>query len=443
MAAGIRWLLRVALLGLVVSAASSAWAQEKTLSGSWSASALTEAWRIGDWGDACGAKPTPGGAPSGSVVVKQNGNELSISGAGRAFSTTECWEQMPGLSRTSHAGGARAWRTRCSMPPNDPRQATIVTTIQATDTTISLTETGQYQFVIKGTNCTAAVTRARTFTLVAREGEAAPAAAATASAREAAKPAGKCAGPRGNPARLEVVPRRKLLRAGDRFVFRAAVLDAENCAIGVRPAWSIAAGPLASKASVDPSGAVTIAGDADEGQVDLAVAVGGKGVTIPIRIASPEKYEALLASDYKADADQAAIAVIATGTIGGKTAVAQDSARERKVVFVAIVAGVAGCLGIVGLALLRRGRRAERASMATESMPMSEPRPSAGFGAASTRDSKALRTPPATFTPEQAVVTRAKKKRPPKGKICPTCGDQYPPEATFCGKDATTLVLIN
>lgn len=31
----------------------------------------------------------------------------------------------------------------------------------------------------------------------------------------------------------------------------------------------------------------------------------------------------------------------------------------------------------------------------------------------------------------------------PKGKICPTCGDRFDGQATFCGKDGTALVLVN
>src|SRR5262245_41320106 len=161
-------------LALVLALPAIARAQDHpTLNGSWSATALTEKWNIGDWGEACGPKPKPQGAGGGSVQVREQGGELSIVGAGRAWSTSECWEQMPGLSRSSHSasGGGRFWRTRCSTPRNDPRQATIVTTTQASDSSISMTETGQYQFVIQDQNCTASVTRSRSYSLVKREGE--------------------------------------------------------------------------------------------------------------------------------------------------------------------------------------------------------------------------------------------------------------------------------
>ncbi len=80
-----------------------------------------------------------------------------------------------------------------------------------------------------------------------------------------------------------------------------------------------------------------------------------------VEVASPEHYDALLGLSGLNDAgeaEQAAVAVIAAGTIGGRTAVAQDGARERKLVFVAIVGALASVLAFVGLVLARRGRRA-------------------------------------------------------------------------------------
>jgi hypothetical protein len=426
-----------------------------TLSGAWSASALTEQWALGDWGDACGPRPTPQGAGGGAVQVKENGNELSISGAGRGFSTAECWEQMPGLARTSHSasGGGRFWRTRCSTGANDSRRATVVTTIQATDSTMSMVETGQYQFVIKDQNCTASVTRSRSFTLVRRDGDVpAPASASAApiapppatvpppppapvATESRATPRCTAGGSGGDPARLEVYPGKKLLRPGDRFAFRAVVRDAEGCPLSIRPVWSLVPGPLASKATVDAAGQVTVAADAGEGQLGLTAAVGGKGVTVPIEVASEGRYDALLAAGGLNDAgeiDQAAVAVIATGTIGGSLALAEDSGRERKIAFVAIVGAVAAGLGFVGLVLLRRGRRGGAVGEDAAGIPEGAEEDQANAGVPA----------PQTSAPE-APAPAARAPNRPRGKICPTCGERYEGEATYCGKDATKLVLIN
>lgn len=438
----------IAALAIAMSIAGRAAAGDKpTLSGSWTASALTESWSITDWGEACGPRPAGRGAGGGGVQIREQGGELSIIGAGRAFSTAECWEQMPGLSRTSHSssGGGRFWRTRCTSAPNDPRRAVVTTTISATDSSIQLNETGEYQFVIKDTTCRASVSRSRSFSLVRREGDTPPAPSASASAPPPAsaapsaaprapepKPPSRCSGPAGEPARLEVHPGKKLLRAGDHFTFRAVVTDDAGCPTGTRPAWSIAPGPLADKASIDAHGTLTIAADAGEGQLAVSASVAGKGVTVPVEVASPDHYDALLGAgglNDAGEADQAAVAVIAVGSIGGRTTVAEDAARERKVRFVAIVAGLAAALGFAGLVIARRGRRRPD--------PLDEDPPPSSSGL---DDAEPSAGPDPDPPPPPAPAAPARR---PRGKICPNCGERYGEEATFCGKDGTQLVPLN
>jgi hypothetical protein len=457
------------LLALTAAARTGAAQDQPTLSGAWTASALTERWSVTTWGEACGPRPAPQGAPGGAVQIKQQGSELSISGAGRTWSTSACWEQMPGLTRSMHSasGNARSWQTRCTTPANDPRRATVTTSTQATDTTLQMVENGQYQFIIQDTTCSASVTRSRSYTLVRREGDVPAAASAAASAPPPAASAPeppaptasevKPATPRacdtpGEAARLEVTPSRKIMRPGERFQFRAVVMDADGCALSTRPTWSIAPGPLAAAATVEPGGALTVAASAGEGKLGLVAAVGGKGVTVTIDVTSPDRYDAFLAMSGLNDAgesDQASAAVIATGTIGGRITTGEDVARERKNVFVAIVGGVAACLGFVGLVLLRRGRRrpaldaedeggeraegGERVDAETER----EGAPAPSFGA--TRLSAGM-SRDAGVPPGGGAAASVAQKR---GKICPTCGEHYPGEAMFCGKDGTQLVPLN
>jgi hypothetical protein len=455
-----------AAISALLGASPRAAAQDKpTLNGSWTASALTESWSIGDWGEVCGPRPAPHGAGGGAVQIREQGGELSIIGAGRAFTTAECWEQMPGLSRTSHSssGGGRFWRTRCTTPANDPRRAAVTTTMSATDAAIQLNETGEYQWSIKDATCRASVTRARSFSLVHREGDTPPAASAsaapvaTASAAPSPPPAperlpARCpAGSAGEPTRLEVHPGKKLLRAGDTFTFRAVVLDAEGCPTGTRPTWSIAPGPLSGKASIDAGGALAVAADAGEGKLEVSASVAGKGVTVTIDVASPEHYDALLGVSGLNDAgetEQAAVAVIAAGTIGGRTAVAQDAARERKVLFVTIVGALAAALAFVGLVLVRRGTRPADAleGEADGDAPASSPEPvsSGSEGAPGGPGPEPLHDGGASGPAPGPAAAPAPAGNPAgRGKICPTCGERYPSEAGFCGKDATKLVLLN
>ena len=463
LAAG-RWTAATAALLLAIAgvfSARSARSEGKlTLNGTWSASSLTEAWSVTDWGDACGPKPPAHGSGGGSVRVQEGGGELSFSGAGRAFSTAECWEQMPGLARTSHSasGGGRSWTTRCSSPANDPRHAAVVTRIQASDTSISLSETGQYQFLIHDTTCTAQVSRSRSYSLVKREGDeppapsatAAPVASATATAAPKPppepKPSSKCvAGSAGEPARLEVHPARKLLRAGDHFAFRAAVLDAEGCPTGARPTWAIGPGTLAAKATIDATGTLAVDAAADEGKLDVVASVLGKSVTVPVEVTSADHYDALLAAgrDGAGDESDTAVAVIATGTIGGRTALADDKARERKTTFLAIVMGLSLALGFVGLVLVRRGRRGEPAAEPAGAPAAGGERDEEGPVSGSEASAAEVQPPILPVAAPVPVAKAAPRKAASRGKICPTCGERYPSEAVFCGKDATSLVLCN
>ena len=467
-----RWTTAAAALLVTIagvfSARSVSGEGKLTLNGAWSASSLTEAWTVNEWGEDCGQKPVGQGAGGGGVQVREQGGELSIVGAGRAFSTAECWEQMPGLARTSHSasGGGRFWRTRCSSAASDPRRVSITTTIQASDSAMSLSEAGQYQWRIKESSCSLSVSRSRSFSLVKREGDEPPAASASASAAPLAvatsapkpppepkpepKPSTKCvAGSAGEPARLEVHPARKLLRAGEKFAFRAAVLDADGCPTGARPTWSLAPGPVTAKATIDAAGTLAVEASADEGKLDVVASILGKSVTVAVEVTSADHYDALLAArgvEGAGDEGEAAVAVIATGTIGGRTAVADDLARQRKATFLAIAVGLSLALGFVGLVLVRRGRRPDTS---TDEGDEGEAR--RGDGADEAMASSRVASPEQAATAELAgspppprdAAPAAPKKAASRGKVCPTCGDLYPSEALFCGKDATSLVLAN
>lgn len=450
--------------------------ERPTLAGTWSASGLGESWNATEWGEPCGPKPAPQGAPGGSVQIQEVGGELSIVGAGRAFSTSECWEQMPGLARTSHSasGGGRFWRTRCATGANDSRQATVVTTIQASDNAISMSETGQFQFVIQGQTCKASVSRSRSFSLVKRDGEeAAPVASAAPSAppkKEEPPPtaARECGDGAGEPARLEVRPTRKLMRPGEKFSFQSLVVDTEGCVVGVRPAYRVVSAG-AEHVTIDAAGQVTVGADAAEGTVEIAAELGGKGVALFVEVADPAHYAALLASrgfNEEGEIDESAVAIIATGSIGGKGGVAEDAARARKQMFVAIVGGLAGLLGIAGLVLFRRGRRAQTKAppedptpppnvrlfdAAFEAQPMRCPVCEGRFPSGSAfcpADGTALEPDPSPPSAAQPSPAAAPTSAPPKStkmtdKICPTCGGRYGGESGFCGTDGTQLVPIN
>jgi len=363
-------------------------------------------WNIGEWGAACGPAPSGGGAPGGSVTITQTGSELSMVGAGRNYSTTECWEQFPGLSRTSHSGGARGWKNTCKTKATDPRQATLVTTLSAGDSSISFDETGQYQFVINGQNCTASVRRTRSIILVLREGDTPPPPPAPAASHATAK---DCSSP-GPPARLEVRPSRKLIRPGESFEFKASVLDEAGCVLSVAPQWKVVTENAA--VTLAGPGKVTVPADAAEATVELQATVAGRAVGVTVEVASRDRYDALLVQsglNAEGESSEVAAARIATSTIGTDSVVAHDDSQRRRVLFVGVVGGAALLLGLLGFVLVQQNRR-----------KLLEPE---------TRPVRARVGP--VLTPSSA---------PALGKICPTCREEYPPEAGFCPNDGNRLV---
>jgi len=394
---------------------AAARAEQPTLSGRWAASAMRVAWNVGDWGEACGPKPGGSGAPAGEVTIKQAGNELTISGTGRTWRTTECWESLPGMRRISHAGGSRGWRSVCQAAPGDPRQATLITTVSASDAYMTFDETGQYQFVIKETNCTASVRRSRSFKLLQREGE-----APAEPVAEAKRPSGapnrtpapapgqqcKDAGP---PARLEVRPVRKLLRPGESFAFRALVLDARGCLLPTAPTWSLV--DPSAKATVSAPGSVQIAQDAPEGEIQLQARVAGQSAKVIVEVASLERYESMLRQggfNEQGELDEASVASIASGSIGARSSVRRERAQSRRTTFIAVVGAAALLLGILGLLVVLRVRRREAA----------EPEPLGG-----------------------AEPTQPRPAGP-TGTVCPTCREEYAPGVQFCPRDGNRLLPV-
>ena len=415
-------LLKFLIAFLLCALTGSARAQSPTLAGRWSATPMRSDWVIGEWGKACGPTPSGGGAPGGSVTITSSGSELHLSGAGRDFSTSECWEQFPGLSRVNHSGGVRGWRSTCKTKAGDPRQATIVTTISATDNLISFDETGQYQFLITGQNCTASVRRTRSLSLVQRQGESAPVAsetppepAASAAApfqptASATVPAAKHCAALGPPERLEVRPARKLMRPGDSFEFHTSVLDAAGCALPLSPLWKVV-GEHASLELAGP-GRIKIPDAAAESTVELLATLAGHSARVTVEIASKDRYDALLAQkglNAQGESSEVAVARIATSALGGGSVVMRDDSQRRRIIFVGVVGGTALVLGLLGFALVQHSRR----------KPL-EPEP---------RSSRPRLA--ASITPNHL---------PTLAKVCPTCREEYPPEAGFCPIDGNRLV---
>jgi hypothetical protein len=414
-------------------------ADRPTLAGVWSESIMTERWNIGQWGTACGPRPVSRDIPGGQATVAEEGVELVITSSDRTFRTAACYESMPGLVQSSHSVTQRSWQTRCVSAPNDPRQTTLVTNLTATDTTMSLDETGAYQFRVGGQNCTASARRSRNYRLVHRQGDSppqtappavTPEATATATGTMTAPPlpapgapgpfsrpstAGKCAEP-GEPARLEVTPVRKLLRPGERFTFRTQAFDGSGCPVPPKVSWAVAT--PGARVTVSPGGTVTVADDAADGIVEMTVAFAGKAARVRVEVATPARYEALLSTASANDAGEKeeAATIIASGSLSANSAVAQDGARARKTTFVVIIGGLALGLAALGFLLMRR---------------------------------TAARAPAGDNTPEAIAYIPAPAGASPGGApgrpfggrmlVCPSCRGEFSVGTTFCPRDGNRL----
>ncbi|HVY32672.1 MAG TPA: hypothetical protein VHB79_39320 [Polyangiaceae bacterium] len=416
-------------------------ADAPTLAGTWSASPLSVSWQLGDWGKACGPAPSGGGEGGGTVTISQNGSELSIVGTGRTYSTGECWERYPGIQRISHSASARSFQNVCKTAAGDPRQAKLVTTISATDSRINFDETGQYQFVIEGQNCTASVRRTRSYSLITRLGDAAPTpSAAPASSKPAPAARSHDCDNTGLPERLEVRPSRKLMRPGESFEFRTSVVDAHGCPLPVTPIWRVISG--ANLVSVTAPGKVTANPSAGESQAKIEVTLGDRSVQVEVEIASKDRYDALLQArglDESGESKDAAVLRVASESMGAREVVARDESPEKTRTFVAIAGAAALVLGLLGFLLVRR--RAAPESVPPSDSP-SRPRAAPGAGPKACPTCREEFPPEAEFCPNDGnrLVPQNLLGAGPGGSVCPTCGRGFNPGTTSCPEHGEELI---
>ena len=122
-------------------------------------SAISETFTIQQWSTSCGPAPVSRTMlPGGPVTVRAEGGELVVSGR-RTLRTDQCLDTLPTLARAVHSQDARSWRTQCATPQTDPRHAVVNTAyfVMPGDDSISLAETGGYEFTINDSRCVASV----------------------------------------------------------------------------------------------------------------------------------------------------------------------------------------------------------------------------------------------------------------------------------------------
>lgn len=460
-----------------------------TLSGTWSASGMSASWNTKEWGDGCGEKPSGSGAPGGSVTIVQSGGELTISGAG-SYTTSQCVQQMPGVSRISHSSGQRGWSTRCTSAAGDPRHVVIESGMSGNKegTTLGFRETGVYEAFIQGNTCRATLSMSRSYTLVSRAGEApaqtsatpsaAPPVTATATAKPAPTPTNPACGEPGPVVRFQISPSRKLMRSGGTFKLKSIAFDANGCVARAAPVFAIE-GANAAKVSVDADGTVKVPDDAPEGEATIVGEIDDHKVRVIVEVVRADRYDSLLEERHlnAAGEDERAASVEIQSSVGGGATRNEDDARRRQQVFLGVIAALAVGLALIGFIVIRRGRGAAKRAPA-EGAPDSEPvaapnvtlfekaRPedpmrcptcdayypsgsafcaTDGSGLVPAPGVQLVDVPPPSSARPPSDVSRSASPKPkkPLPKICPTCGERFDGSAGFCGKDGTSLVPIN
>jgi hypothetical protein len=483
--------------------AGDARADTSVLAGSWSAGPLSETVTIKSWVKECGPQPAGGGLPGGGYTISISGDELVFSGA-NAFRTDQCVD-MTTAKRVAHSANptSRTWSTRCETPKDDPRSAQISTSVKATtDDQIVLYEKASYSWTWASGTCAADVTRSRTWTssrslAAAASSSAAPAVStapkptATATAAPTATSVAGCETP-GEAAKLEVRPKRKVMRPGESFEFKARLLDANGCEVAEKAKFSIAPeSPASPKGlTVDAAGRVKSTDAAEPVALTLLVDGASQKVKVQLEVVSSDRYQEVLTKEGldATGADNQAVSVVVSGVGGGGGATvvdpkAAEEGSRKRVALLAIGGGVALLVALGAVVLLRRSKAKEAADVekqreAREAIEREHARAKAAHDAqvAAAQDALAKGTakrcptcstifpPDAEFCPLDGArlvqASRAPQPRasqpqpmPPPGsflppgakaaKMCPVCGEKFAREAAFCGKDGVALVPLN
>jgi hypothetical protein len=430
--------------------------------GKWREGPLREDFTVQQWTPkSCGPAPVSEVKPSGDVVtIHQEGDELAIAEPGRVYRTNQCYDQLPTLARETHSRDAsgRSWRTRCSTPPADPRKATMNTlVIASSDSHIDIIETGRYEFAIADAHCIADIRRSRTFDVVSLDQAPPPAASSAPAPVVTVAPVApppvvhaSCDSP-GPPARLEVRPSRKLLRTGESFVFRALVLDANGCATGTSTTWTLAPGG-GPPVLVDPSGRVSAPIDAPEGSAQVVVSAAGRSARVTVDVTSAAHYDDLLARsglNSQGENDAASIAELATGSLGAGDARAEDTSKQRRLLFITIVGGLAALLGAAAVVFARRQKKATALEKEAEEVYEARlqqaeheraAKRSAHDAAVRAHQESLTRAQEAARAAAQREAERGSSVPAPQRMVCPTCRREYPLTSAYCPQDATKLV---
>ncbi len=259
----------------------------------------------------------------------------------------------------------------------------------------------------------------------------------------------------GPAARLEVRPSRKLLRFGDTFGFRATVVDGAGCVTSTPIQWTVGAlkfkdgQPHPSAPAIDGGGRLSVPGDCADATFDVIATAAGRSARSAVEVTSAAAFEALLAQSGlgpSGEQDEPSVAILATGSIGATDVRAEDGARQRRTIFLAVVGALALALaGVAGYAGLRakRARAVQKAAEARHADRMREyerqQRQREEAHAAQMNAHLA-----SVANAQQAAAAAAARGTSSDGgpTFCPSCRREFSGGGPFCPFDSNRLVAV-
>jgi hypothetical protein len=416
--------------------------------GPWRLESQSQKTRVLSWGLFCGKEPakTSRGIPGANYALQNQGEDFTLSGAGKVLSTKGCSLDPAAFRLRQRDRAGDTIKVECEAPA-------VAGQPVVTQHTWSVVSPKEIKYITVGDK---RKTEGMDACRYAYELE---------MVFVAATEAGPCAEP-GPAAKVLLDPATKDAQPGERVCFKAQAVDAKGCAVPGSPTQFKVEG---GDATVDPQGCLWTPRK-PEATVVLGVtatqgSVSGSAMVRVLVAGQPPPKETLAETVQKSGSQRmrSMVSEVMAGDFVLKTpheededegAVSAPAAPPRGGGFplwVLVLAG--GVLVVLGGVVSLRGRGRRPASApASVPRPVAAPVvpevavPAAGQGYICPVCNFQYDTPGTCTHDGTTLVLNDQKTRQTMfipsvgGMICLTCGQRYPRRAKFCGNDRTPLV---
>jgi hypothetical protein len=447
--------LLVSLIAFAALTPRNARAQDSSLAGTFRVASDQTTVQIPEWGSDCGPRPASHTGSSGrEVTVTLDGSNLVIADGRRRLRTDGCWSDNPRVQRSSVSRSGNRWTVQCQTPPDDYQRESGVYAITAETARITMRDTTEYSWQLRGSSCRATATRTVSYDRVspAPAQQTTPVVVADAAAPTPTRPppVNRCATP-GAPVRLELTPARRALAPGGRSCFRARLLDANQCevsATGTPVSWQMTRSGAAGGAEASmEGGCVRVPANSPRTEYAVTATAGGLSARAVAAVVSAEELHLLIAQQIEEEPSDAG--VLAMGTVSGagvgavvvnvETPASHGGEGSSLPLWLLLGGGVLLAAGAGVLLTRRRGAvappRDSRSSLDDVSEPSSAPtrvrREAVPIPVRERAEAPVARPDPVPPTEPRPLVKR-----------CPGCDARFTAEMAFCPEDGKSLVDV-